>query len=126
MSATITTGEAIEAVGALRSLVNEKMPVKLAMQVRRLVRGLSPVVEDYSAERQKLIEQYAHQNGAGPKTDEDGNILLADPQAFHAGHRELLAVEHEVGTSLDASALEASGIEIAPGLLIGLGPLLVE
>lgn len=51
---------------------------------------------------------------------------LACPQAFHAGHRELLAVEHEVETGLDASALEASGIEVAPGLLIGLGPLLVE
>lgn len=122
----ITTGETIDAVGALRALVNEKMPVKLAMQVRRLARGLGPIVEDYNAERQKLIEQYAQKNGAGPKTDETGNILLEDPQAFHAGHRELLAVEHEVEAGLAAATLEESGIEIAPGLLIGLGPLVVE
>lgn len=120
----VTTGDAINAVQALSQLANEKMPVKLAMQVRRIARGLSPIMDDYNAERKKLIDQYAQQNGSGPKADAAGNILLDDPGAFHAGHQELLAVTHEVDAGLDVVAMEESGIRIAPGLLIGLGPLL--
>ena len=122
----VTTGDAINAVQALNQLANEKMPVKLAMQVRRVARGLAPIADDYNAERQKLISQYAEQNGDGPKTDERGYIVFKDPDGFSGAHRELLAVEHEVEAGLDVDALEASGLEVAPSLLLALGPLLVE
>lgn len=122
----ITTQDAVQAVDALGELINERMPMQTAMQVRRLVRAVGPIVEDYNAERRKLIDAYARQNGSGPEVDERGNIVFADVDAFAAGHRELLAVEHDIDAGLNADALAESEIAISPRLLLGLGPLLVE
>lgn len=122
----VTTGEALNALNAMQSLVAERMPVGTAMQIRRLVRELAPVAEDYNAERAKLIDLYAQKNGTGPKADEQGNILLADAPSFQAGHKELLSVTHEISVALTVAALTESGVAVAPSLLIGLGPLLME
>lgn len=119
----VKTVELLDAVGSLRELTEMPLPVRVSMQVRRVVRTVGPIVDDYNAERAKLVQQFA---APGAVPDERGQIALADGAGFNAAVRELLDLEHEIGEGLSVEPLADSGVTVLPRVLIGLGPLLVE
>ena len=120
----VTTGEALQALAAVRQLSNQKMPFGPAMAVRRMVRELGQVSEDAEAERQKLIVAHGVVGEDGKPKVEGNRYVFADTAAFERAYADLMAAQVEVPTALTAKGMDS--VEVEPSLLLALGPLLVE
>ena len=120
----VTTGEALQALAAVRQLSNQKMPFGPAMAVRKMVRELGQVSEDAEAERQKLIVAHGVVGEDGTPKVEGNRYVFADPLAFERAYADLMAAQGEVPTALTAKGMDS--VEVEPSLLLALGPLLVE
>ncbi len=120
----VKTGEALQALAAMRQLAGLKMPFGPAMAVRKMVRELDAVAQDAEAERQKLIVAHAVMGEDGKPTVEGNRYVFADPLAFERAYADLMAAEVEIATALTAKGMDS--VEVEPSLLLALGPLLVE
>ena len=120
----VTTGEALDALAALRELISCKMPFDAAMAVRKMIRELVQVAEDAEAERQKLIKDHAAVGEDGKLVTKVEMYVFVDQVAFEREYADLMASQLEVTTSLSAEGME--NVEVEPGGLLGLGALLVE
>ncbi len=58
MSIRVTLRELLEAQPALQRLSNEKLPVKVAYNVARMMRVVQPEVEDFYKQRNALVKEY--------------------------------------------------------------------
>ena len=126
MAIQMTHEDVVAANLALQQLAQMTLPIKTAMQVRRVLRVVQPVAADVQAERQKLIEQYAVKVAGKPEVDDRGFVNFGDQkEAYVAAHRELMGLEAEIDAPLlHASTLELE--EVQPALLVDLGDLLVD
>lgn len=109
----------LEANAALAALMRPKRPMMGALKMRALARAIKAHLEDFEAERQKLLELHGdHDEDGKLKTDENSQVVFAldDPAAepsadgvrkdgkaraaFGKDFGELLACEWECSTVL--------------------------
>ncbi len=124
---TLTNAQVIEALGALRQLAQERVPVAGALRMRQVIRALQARFEDVEAERKKLLEQHADKDAKGDLLVKANAYQFADDearQAFEAGYRELMAAEWEHGYGIREKDL--GSIEVSTAVLLQLGPLLED
>ena len=97
-------------------MVDDKVPFRAAMAIRRIYREASAIAGDIEAERKKLVEQYAK--------EQDGDVVFKDEAAFVAAYEELLNTEVETSVKIKSSAFK--GMDIEPRMLIGFGDFLED
>lgn len=127
--ATLKNGELMGAVVALHDLGAERVPVKTALKIRRLLRELEPRARDVAEVRQQLLERHVKKDGKGEwvweRQNEDGTgtVKLADPEAFN---KEVTALMDETVECEALTVEELGNIEVRGETLYGLGDLLIE
>jgi len=134
----LTIEEAMKVPPALGILARKELPVYGARKVLRLIRVLTPEVEDSEKIRQRLLDEFCEHTEDGkrvldkvPVRDEDGNVQMVDaahfedPEkraAFEGQLRELYNSKVEAPFGLTAKDL-GTQVEIKASLLLQLGPL---
>jgi len=127
LKVTITNQQILLASQALAVLVKVKRPVLGALKMRQLARALQPHIEDYEAERQKLLDAHGDHDAEGKRKLEDGQVLFADAAAraaFDSAMADLLACTWECPVRLTVK--DFGGLDVEPELLVALGELLEE
>lgn len=123
----ISNGVTLAASQALAELVKVKRPMLGALKMRSLARVLGAQLEDFDAERQKLLACHGAKNEDGSPQTQDGQIVFADDvarQAFSADYAELLNATWTCPVTLTVK--DFGGVEVEPELLLALGDLLEE
>lgn len=116
---TFTREEAIVALRAATQLAKAKVPLRLGLKIRSIMRPLKALVGEYEEAREAYLR-------ATCELDEDGTAYRLQPE-----HREeLLAMLRETVELVLPSgpvAVEAlpEDLEIESAVLIDMGPLLV-
>jgi hypothetical protein len=139
---TLTNQATIVASQALATLVKVKRPMLGALKMRQLARLLTTQLEDYDAERRKLLEIRGEHDDDGRLKEKDGQVLFAldDPTqtppedgvredgvaraAFAADFGELLLATWDCPVVL--AVKDFGGLDTEPEHLIALGDLLEE
>ena len=123
----LTNGQTIAASQALAVLVKVKRPMLGALKMRQLARLVNTQIEDYDAERRKLLDAHGDRDETGKLKEKDGQVLFADDAAraaFAADFAELLAATWECPVKLTVK--DFGGLDVEPELLLALGDLLEE
>lgn len=128
---TITNGEVLNALVAAKGLMNEKLPPRGALKVRKIDRDLTTAWGDVEAVRQGLIDEYAERDDAGAVVNGepiDGQttvkIAAEHREAFNAAWAELMGAEVPAPAVL--SVEDFGSAEIAPAVLVALGNLVSD
>lgn len=127
MGITLTNQATIVAAQALGELVKVKRPMLGALKMRQLARLLGARLEDYDAERRKLLELYGDHDEAGRLKEEHGQVVFADDaarQVFAVDFAELLTATWSCPVTL--TVRDFGGLDVEPELLLALGDLLEE
>lgn len=103
-----------------------KMPGRVGLALRKIIRELTDALRDVEAERMKLIELHAQIGEDGEPMAQDGRYLFreGEEEVFSAAYAELMGSEIDVTERIREQ--DIADVVILPGLLIGLGPLLVD
>ena len=125
---TITNLEAIQAKAALEGLAQIIYPGGTALRIKRMYREIAAIVADVEALRVEALQRLGKHGDDGQLvTDDKGNVAFPTVEAareFAAYVRSIHEATVEVRYMLTEA--EATSRDVAPGLLIGLGGLLVE
>lgn len=113
----------IASVRPLESLLNEKVPVKAAVKLRRAATVLHPHVQDFEAVRQKILNSYAEMENGKPKV-EGGIVVLKD---FESAEKEFTELNNtEVDLDVETMGPETLGnIQVDARSLMTLDWLIV-
>jgi hypothetical protein len=130
----ITNSAVLAAIPALKELVTVHLPVRASFRVARLARQVEQAAQDVDGARTRLVEQHAKRDAEGrleaPRDESgepiQGSVLLNDPAAFGRELNELLDLEVELAVEPIRLGDLGEKVELAPAVLIGLGPLLVD
>jgi len=121
MKLELTANEAMVLNSAIVAAQGSVKGAKLALGLRLAynAKQLAPIVESFSENRTKLLDECAKKDENGsPVLVENGNIKLADPNRFNTGIKDMLAEKFDVELKpLDASLFpEAVDADIVGGL----------
>ncbi len=119
----VTNGELFNTVEPLNKLVGMKLPVRVSLQVAKLVNKLGEPLKELDSVRQGLVKTYKitfEKDEAGNttiKSEVEGNI-----PKFIAEVNELVGMETEIVVSKVKLPTEVDGkaLEIEPSVLISL------
>jgi hypothetical protein len=125
---TLTNREIIEARAALMGLAKIIWPGATALKIKRMWREVNTAFQDYESLRNEALERLAKRDEKGKLvTSAEGNAVFETAetaQEFAAYVRELLDAPVECRHTLTEA--EATSRDVAPQLIIALGPLCVE
>lgn len=124
---SMKVGEVVVASQSLAELLKVKRPVLGALKLRQVARSLAPHLEDYNAEREKLLTEYAAKDEGGNVKQTGNNVIFLSPearQAFVKAMNDLLGATVEVGPVLRLKDL--GGLDVEGEHLVNLGALLDE
>ena len=110
----LTAGEVVGAVEALKKLAQEKLPVKGAYWINRIIRKLEPEHLVIEAQRTELIKKHGTEQEDGSTQVMNGAMV-----AFMADYNEVVVSELEVDCPMVKLELLGNG-EINGGVLIPL------
>jgi hypothetical protein len=83
-------------IGALRNLMDQKLPVSQSFQVRKFVKEVENKSKVYEEQRMALINEYGEKKEDGTlNTLENGHVNISDMEAFNKELVELLNIEEE-------------------------------
>jgi hypothetical protein len=129
MPITVTLRALLEAQPALVRLSNEKLPVKLAYRVARLMKVVQVELDDFHKQRIVLVKQYG---ATRPTTEEERAIhgteiteVTPDRMVEFRQDVDDLADE-KVTLEREPLKLEDNFPAITPADLIALGPLVAD
>ena len=121
-SIEVTVGELVQAQGVISLLHTARMPARLGLQVRRIVRAIAPELEVYNETRKALLDRYAAKDKAGELVIKDHEYQIADREAFDAEYNELL--QTTVAVDLRPLKLDdLNQVEVGYGAAEGLPPV---
>ena len=125
---TLSNVQVVQALGALKQLAQERVPVVGALRMRKVIRTLQEQADDIEAERRKLLETHGQKKEDGTlDADEQGNVRFLDQAAmesFAKEYEELMAATLETEYPIRVSDL--GKIEVSTQTVMALGDLLVE
>lgn len=126
---TLSNAQVLSARNALRELVALPIPIQGALRIRRIIRELTPRLEDIEAERQKLLEFHGeHDENGKLKTNEANQVLFVDTesaQAFVVCYAELMAATWETEYTVRVADLGLT-VQVKAETLLALSNLLEE
>lgn len=118
----------IDAVPALNSLSETKLPVKTSYIVAKNISELSKLLEDINKIKDGIIDKWMEKdkNGNPIKSGEqEGSFKLKKDNKYHKEMEELFEIENEV--KITKVKLDDLGdIDISPGTLISLDWMIEE
>ena len=123
----ISNAQTIQASTALAALVKVKRPMLGALKMRQLARAMVPHLEDYEAERQKLLDTFAAREEDGRRRLIGEEVQFADDAAkaaFAKEFAELLLATWECPLTLTVK--DFGGLDVEAEYLIALGDLLED
>ena len=107
----VTMDDLVRSRGLLGALNNSRMPAKVGMQVRRIVKAVNAELEIYEETRKALIDKYAKKDDDGNPVVKDENYEIEDRDKFDEEIQE--ALESEVVLNVRRLGIdELDGIEI--------------
>ncbi|MDP9348040.1 MAG: hypothetical protein M3P24_02710, partial [Gemmatimonadota bacterium] len=133
MRLTLTHQELSGMLRGAQEILQEKLPVALALKLRQVVRTLQPHARDAEELEREIVVRYAVKDEAGnplPVLDADGApqpglVRVIDPEAAHRELRELALCPVEVEVEpIPAGELEAAGLHVSGAAILALGDLL--
>ncbi|MBW3630041.1 MAG: hypothetical protein KY464_12180 [Gemmatimonadetes bacterium] len=133
MKLTLTHQELSGMLRAAQEVLQEKLPIALALRLRQAVRALQPQAKDAEELEREIVIRHAVKDEAGnpvPVLDGDGApqpglVRLTDPEAAHRELRELALCPVEVEVEpIPAGELEAAGLHVSGAAVLALGDLL--
>jgi hypothetical protein len=112
--------ESLEALGILTSL---KLPVYTSFKLSVFLKNVSPLVEAYEKERNKLINEYGTED-----TEKPGTFNIKDEEKIKEFNEKIMEVlNEEIEVKIpEINAKELGAIEIEPKHLISLTWLIKE
>ena len=128
MPITISLRELLEAQPALQRLSTEKLPVKVAYNVARMMRAVQPEIEDFYKQRNALVKECGVTR---PATEAErpmhGDEVTEVPKdKLEEFRREIDELASEKIT-LEREPLKIEGLpEMTAADLIALGPLIAD
>ena len=99
---TMTLAQVMEAQPALERLSSERLPVKVAYRVGKLLRLVRPEAEQFVNQRNDLVRQFGESKPNG-----DVEVTAENRDAFFAKVNELATVE----VQFDIEPLEIAGLD---------------
>lgn len=133
MKLTLTHEELSAMLRGTEEILQEKLPVALALRLRQVVRTLQPHARDAEELEREIVVRYAVKDGTGnpaPVLDGDGApqpglVRLTDPEAAHRELKELALCRVEVEVEpIPAGELEAADLRVSGAAILALGELL--
>jgi hypothetical protein len=120
------TIEALNALAALNSITAAKTPcpVKFAYASSINRKRLGEVAEAFEEARKGLLDKHGEKDAEGKLVQNEGNVTLADPEAFRKDYTELADGDTEV--KLHMVKLDAFPAEIALGDMEALMCMVAE
>jgi hypothetical protein len=129
MAITMTLRAVLEAQPALDRLAGEKLPVRLAYHVAKLVKLVRVEVEDFNAQRFKLVKEYGVTRPAteAERPVHGPEVIEVPPEKIAAFQQELATLVDEPVT-FDRAPLSITDTfpNITAADLVALGPLVDE
>lgn len=129
MPITMTLRAVLEAQAALDRLAGERLPVRLAYNVAKLVKLVRVEIGDFHEQRMKLVKEYGL---ARPATEAElpihgPEVIEVPPDKIAAFQKELEALVAEP-VRFDRAPLQLADTfpNITPADLIALGPLVTD
>ena len=111
---TTTLKDLMEAQPALERLAAERLPVKSAYRVAKLLRLARPEVDQFVAQRNELVRQFGR-----PRDNGDIEVTAENREAFFAKVNELAAIEVKFELEpLELAALD--GVQVSAADLLAL------
>ncbi len=135
MKLTLTRPELVAMLRGTEEILQERLPVSLALRLRQVVRALQPHAKDAEELEREIVLRYAVKDAAGdpvPVLDgegapQPGMVQVTDPEAAHRELRELALCTVQVEVEpISAGELEAAGLHVSGAAILGLGELLSE
>ena len=125
----ITLRALLDAQPALTRLAGERLPVKLAYNVARMVKAVQPDVEEFVQQRNKLVRQYGLPRP--PLSEEErqthGAEVIEVTAANLEAYRQDIDALTNVEVTINREPLVLTDVDrIAPADLLALGPLVAE
>jgi hypothetical protein len=118
----------IDAIPALNSLSEIKLPVKTSYVIAKNIRELSKILEDVEGVKKKIFDKWVEK-------DKDGNPLTQDNKQdvfklkknneFNKDLNELLEIENDVNIS-KVNLDDLKGVDLAPSTLINIDWMIEE
>lgn len=125
----LTLRELLDAQPALARLATEKMPVKVAYQVARMLKAVQPDVDEFLAQRNKLIKQYGMAReplSAQERETHGAEVIEVMAENLDAYRRDIEALTG-MDITVDREPLVLTDVErITPADLLALGSLIAE
>jgi len=112
---------------ALGELINEKLPIATALKIRKIIRELTPHLEDMEAEKRKIINSYVPLDETGAPSNKNNQYVFdteENKERFLSEMTELMNLEWESPEHLTIE--ELGSITITPATLLGLGDLFID
>ena len=134
MRLTLTRPELVAMLRGTEEILQERLPVALALRLRQVARALLPHAKDAEELEREIVLRYAVKDAAGnpmPVLDgegapQPGMVQVTDAAAAHRELRELAECTVQVEVEpISAAELEAAGLRVSGAAIVGLGELLV-
>lgn len=113
---------------ALNNLNSYRLPVKGSFKVVRLVREVNQALLDMEAVRQQLLDEHGEKDAEGKLVEVEANGVMTFKirpeveQDFNDKYSELLKLEVDIPVTLGED--DFGQVEIPPGVLLGLEPVI--
>ena len=125
---TITLRQLLEAQPALQRLSAEKLPVKVAYNVARMLKELQPEIDEFNKQRTALVERHGTRRKASEteKLQHGDEVIEVLKDKFEAYRKD---VDDLIGVviTIRREPLKLDGLpDITPADLLVLEPLLEE
>lgn len=114
-------------IGSLNTLIQKELPIKGAMQMRKMVKQVDEHITVVREEINACLEKYAEKEKDGNiKYDKDNNpVIPADKQLeFDKRYQEILDCEWEGAPLIDVDSL--GDIKVTTSLILTLEPFIKE
>ncbi len=124
----MTVGELLSSVPGLRAIGSVDIPsVVAAYALAKAKKKANSELETIEAQRIALCEKHTTRDEAGVAIkDEKNNYVFADPVAFNAEWKQLMAEPVTLSGVRAVTLAELAGAETSPDVLFALGPFVTD
>ncbi len=134
MPATVTTGDLLSSLPALKEFASLDLPIKVGMKMRRILKAIQSEGDNANEMRTSIIKKYTKKDEAGEDVhpvDAEGKpvmdqVALEDPKAFKDDMEELFATEVKFEFDRLNPAELGERLTVKPAVLLALDWLFTE
>lgn len=102
----------VPSIQTLNKLNNEKLPIKIAYNVCKCIRGIETELEFYNKAKRELINEVCKKSEDGTPIIKDGNYDILDVERWNKEMDELLNIEIDTSNIISLNINDLENIEI--------------